>query len=184
MLVVYRVSTGRSISRLSANDLSGIFTRFDKYCSLILLVMGNSRLSFKQDMHSNLRSTFFFLSDFSSTCTIAVQLHRYKGKLYPIQNGEFLPMNRKSRGQNVTLIEIRRIYRPQDSMCLAWRKLSQKTFWKKDKMLVTNHFSFSHNVFKKLGLVISVHLSSLPVAFGLTHSHTMTPFDAPGKQAF
>ena len=104
MLVVYRVSTGRSISRPSANDLSGIFTRFDKYCSLILLVMGNSRLSFKQDMHSNLRSIFFFfLSDFSSTCTIAVQLHRYKGKLYPIQNGEFLPMNRKSEDKMLPL---------------------------------------------------------------------------------
>ena len=41
----------------------------------------------------------------------------------------------------------------------------QKTLWEKEKLLATS---------KKQGLFRK----------GLTHSHTMTPFDTPGKQAF
>ena len=41
----------------------------------------------------------------------------------------------------------------------------QKTLWEKEKLLITS---------KKQGLFRK----------GLTHSHTMTPFDTPGKQAF
>ena len=33
----------------------------------------------------------------------------------------------------------------------------------------------------RLGFIVAVRFTSLSV---LTHSHTMTPFDAPGKQAF
>ena len=43
----------------------------------------------------------------------------------------------------------------------------------KEKMLVTSIFQPSYNVFKR-------HFTS----GSLTHSHTTTPFDAPGKQTF
>ena len=48
-----------------------------------------------------------------------------------------------------------------------------ETFWEKEEMLVTSFFSFSHNDFKSPMFEVC-----------LTHSHTMAPFDAPGKQAF
>ena len=52
----------------------------------------------------------------------------------------------------------------------------------------TSIFSFSHNVFKMLlclGRLNSGLCGKRLKQNGLlTHSHTMTPFDAPGKQAF
>ena len=72
-----------------------------------------------------------------------------------------------------------------------------KTQWEKDKLLAMRNFSFSHSVFKRLVLQTRENqglfgkglkecwkmLLSDPLA-SLTHSHTMTPFDAPGEQAF
>ena len=68
-------------------------------------------------------------------------------------------------------------------------------------MLVTSIFSLPHNVFlsfPKTNYDFSVSVTILSstnasnsdyskmLSFGkvLTHSHTMTPFDVPGKQAF
>ena len=44
------------------------------------------------------------------------------------------------------------------------RQTDKRTGQKQEKFLITSIFSLSHNA--------------------LTHSHTMTPFDAPGKQTF
>ena len=68
--------------------------------------------------------------------------------------------------------------------------LFEKHCGKKQKILVTSIFSFSHNVFESPCFrvvktqdytVKSLFFSKQQV---LTHSHTMTPFDAPGKPAF
>ena len=56
--------------------------------------------------------------------------------------------------------------------------------WRDEKMLVTSPFCFSDNVFEillkgsKYQGFFSKKVNLLP------HSHTMTPIDAPGKQAF
>ena len=74
-----------------------------------------------------------------------------------------------------------------------------KTLWEKNKMLVTSILFFSHNVFypmkDKFKFLVTFNLSSANAFIldqseillsrnGLTHSYTMTPFDAPRKQAF
>ena len=75
-----------------------------------------------------------------------------------------------------------------------------KILWEKKKLLVTSNFSFSHNVvFPQSDNCTSfVHISGIIFLFvaelekpkngvsgnALTHSHTMTSLDAPGKQAF
>ena len=73
-----------------------------------------------------------------------------------------------------------------------------KMVWEKVKLLVTSNFFFSHGVFKRLvlqtrknqglfgkGLKILCNKEKIMVSsIVLTHSHTMTPFDAHGKQAF
>ena len=51
-----------------------------------------------------------------------------------------------------------------------------------EKLLVASNYSFSHGVFK--GHVLQTRKNQGLFGKGLTHSHTMTPFDAPGKQAF
>ena len=52
----------------------------------------------------------------------------------------------------------------------------------KEKLVVTSNFSISHSVLKK---VVSQGRQKVSLCGnGLTHSHTMTPFDVPGKQAF
>ena len=73
-----------------------------------------------------------------------------------------------------------------------------KTLWEKEKLLVTSNFSFFHNVsyhfhelfaiFMKFEIVVCKLFQfgreeNLSFGKGLTHSHTMTPFDTPGKQA-
>ena len=84
--------------------------------------------------------------------------------------------------------------------------MGYKTFWEKEKMLVTRIFSFSHNVCNRLSpkghqkschsVVKDSDFSAFSPPLGpqnfqntfcselLTHFHTMTPFNAPGKQAF
>ena len=57
-----------------------------------------------------------------------------------------------------------------------------ETLWEMEKLLVTSNFSFSHSVFKRL--VLQTHKNQGWFGKGLTHSHTMSPFDDPGKQAF
>ena len=57
-----------------------------------------------------------------------------------------------------------------------------KTLWEKEKLLIMSNFSFSHSVFKRL--VRQTHKNQGLFGQGLSHSHTMAPFDAPGKQAF
>ena len=57
-----------------------------------------------------------------------------------------------------------------------------KTLREKEKLLVTSNFSFSHNVFHSY--ISLVGQNAVLCGNGLTRSHTMTPFDAPGKQAF
>ena len=52
----------------------------------------------------------------------------------------------------------------------------------KEEIACTSNFSFSHNVFKRV-LSLTCQKVSL-CGNGLTLSHTMTPFDAPGKQTF
>ena len=52
----------------------------------------------------------------------------------------------------------------------------ENTVGKKEKLLVTSNFSFFHSVSKRLVLQTRENQG----LFGLTHSHTMTPFDAPG----
>ena len=49
----------------------------------------------------------------------------------------------------------------------------------KEKLLVTSNFSFSQSVFKRL--VLQTCKNQGLFWKGLTHSHTMTPFDASGK---
>ena len=80
-------------------------------------------------------------------------------------------------------------------LSLIW----EKTLWEKKKMLVTSIFSFSHSVYEgffvrwKVRIVCfrivwlswdAMTLSDASNCNYITHSHTMTPFDAPGKQAF
>ena len=76
----------------------------------------------------------------------------------------------------------------------------ENTVGKKEKLLVASSFSFFHRVFKTLvlqtrkkpGLVLERVKSTFwdcksrleGAVCTLTNSHTMTPFDAPGKQAF
>ena len=52
----------------------------------------------------------------------------------------------------------------------------------KGEITCTSNFSFSHNVFTRLLSQTRQKVSLC--GNGLTHSHTMTPVDAPGKQAF
>ena len=52
-------------------------------------------------------------------------------------------------------------------------KSFRKTLWKKLKSLKMSNFTFLHNVF----FIICKSLNPL------THSHTVTPFDASGKEA-
>ena len=61
------------------------------------------------------------------------------------------------------------------------------------KLLKMSNFTFFHNVFYAIcilnPIIATFQLSSVaslgPSQNGvLTHSHSMTPFDAPGKQAF
>ena len=68
------------------------------------------------------------------------------------------------------------------STLMKMAESSLKTPWEKEKLLIKSNFSFPHSVFKRLFL----HTCKNQGLFGkgLTHSHTMTPFDAPGKQAF
>ena len=72
-----------------------------------------------------------------------------------------------------------------------------KTLCEKEKLLVTSNFSFSHGVFKRLVLLTHENqglfgkgLKDLHCRYvkpgaclgkGLTHSHTMTPFDTLWK---
>ena len=58
----------------------------------------------------------------------------------------------------------------------------RKQCGEKKKLLVTSNFSFSHIVFKRH--VLETCKNQGLSGKGLTHSHRMTPFDAPGKQAF
>ena len=53
---------------------------------------------------------------------------------------------------------------------------------RKEKLLITSNFSFSHYVFHSY--MSLVRQNEVLFGNGLTPSHTMTPFDAPGKQAF
>ena len=48
--------------------------------------------------------------------------------------------------------------------------------------IVASNFSFSHNVFHRY--ISLVRQNTTLCGTGLTHSHTMTPFDASGKQDF
>ena len=74
-----------------------------------------------------------------------------------------------------------------------------KTWWKKKKLLVMSNFFFSHSVFYPFGELSTIFIKfeavicklsrfgsiyNLSFGKGLTHSHTMTPFDAPWKQGF
>ena len=54
--------------------------------------------------------------------------------------------------------------------------------WKENTVGKKRNFSVSHCVFKRL--VLQTHKNQGLFGKGLTHSHTMTPVDAPGKQAF
>ena len=58
----------------------------------------------------------------------------------------------------------------------------QKPQQEKEKLLIMSNFSFSNSVFKRL--ILQTCKNKHLFVKGLTHSHTMTPFDAPGKQAF
>ena len=86
----------------------------------------------------------------------------------------------------------------QSCISMAQRSLL-KTLWKKEKKLIISIFYFSCNVYYPVrnfssSVLLPVLLSGAAfdsevfeiLLFGkeLTHSHTMTPFDAPGKQAF
>ena len=81
--------------------------------------------------------------------------------------------------------------------------MGRKHSEKKEKLLITSNFSFSHSVFKRLVLQTSKNqgmfgkglnlkllsansfsLEESKICHLLTHSHTMTPFDAPEKEAF
>ena len=56
-----------------------------------------------------------------------------------------------------------------------------KGLWEKEKLLIMSNFSFSHSVFKRL--VLQTRKNQGLFGKRLTHYHTMTPFDTPGKQA-
>ena len=70
----------------------------------------------------------------------------------------FFAQNVFKKLRNLTLYHSIQTLRP------CRRRLLQ-TLWEKEKMLVTSIFSYPH-------------------VLSLTHSHTMTPFDASGKEAF
>ena len=57
-----------------------------------------------------------------------------------------------------------------------------KSLLEKEKLLLTSNFLISYNVFKSYPLLMSQN--EYLWSKGLTHSHTMTHFDAPGKQDF
>ena len=61
-------------------------------------------------------------------------------------------------------------------------KRVEKTLWEKEKLLMTSNFSSSRNVLERH--VCQTHKIKGLFGKGLTHFHTMTPFDAPGKQGF
>ena len=81
---------------------------------------------------------------------------------------------------------------------LTFNNPEKEALWKKEKMLVTSIFYFSHSFlpFQKQFPVLQLHLlcclqmlsilttSILLHGKDLTHFHTMMPFHAPGKQAF
>ena len=61
-----------------------------------------------------------------------------------------------------------------------------KTLWEKEIMLVTREIvtmAIPHLMSANAFDLRQVQNLSLGKEFILTHSHTMTPFDAPGKQA-
>ena len=85
-----------------------------------------------------------------------------------------------------------------DAFFSTWIKPFENIVGKEDNS-VTSIYSFSKNVVypmkDKLDVSVTFYLSSANAlnldkaniftsCRGLTHSHTMTPFDAPGKQAF
>ena len=68
-----------------------------------------------------------------------------------------------------------------------------KSFENTEKLLLTSNFSFSHRVFYPFEELSSIFIKfeivvcklfQFSFGKGLTHSHTMTPFDAPEKEAF
>ena len=62
------------------------------------------------------------------------------------------------------------------------KEFADYNLWENEKLLVMSNFSFSQSVFKRL--VLQIGKNQGLSGKGLTHSHTTTPFDAPGKQAF
>ena len=100
--------------------------------------------------------------------------------------GEKLQDNRSERlcddildegtGTCITVVfSILNIYESDILMTLKEKAL--KKLWEKNKILVISIFSNYHTVF----FPYQKQISSF---WHLTHSHTMTPFEAPGKQAF
>ena len=57
------------------------------------------------------------------------------------------------------------------------KKSLLKILWEKKKMPVTSILS----IFRNVSILLQTNFAILSA---LTHSHPMTPFDAPGKQAF
>ena len=120
----------------------------------------------------------------------------------PFPNDKFqtLPNQRSLKTTILSLMKIAKSY-PK----------GLKSLWENEKLLVLSNFSFSHRVFQRLllqtrknqglfgkGITLNMILfwifKDWNVFFRyfrlrsgckwLTHSHTITPFDAPGKQAF
>ena len=81
-----------------------------------------------------------------------------------------------SQMANFRLFQTGRVCRPQFKIDKIWQKVLQmeKRLWEKEKLLVTFFKRLVLQTCKNQGL------------FGkqLTHSHTMTPFDASGKKPF
>ena len=90
-----------------------------------------------------------------------------------------------SRMTNFRLFQAERVCRRRFQIWWKWQELLQ-IGWKhceKNRNCWLRVFSiFFHSVFKRLILQTSKNQGLF--GKGLTHSHTMTPFDAPGKQAF
>ena len=117
-----------------------------------------------------------------------------------------------SQRTNFRHFQTERVCRRQFKIWWKWvLQKGRKTLWEKEKLLVTSNFSFSHSVFqrlvlqtrenhglfgnglklrlksvpnKKCGLDRIESISRWPNNYYLTNSHTVTPFDASGKQAF